>query len=330
MTSYLLSLLFCICSSGFNKPLVIQDKNTVKITGFCYDPASGFDLKVHIFALEGEKKISLGESRVTGRINKFQIQLPNSVEFLLFESEGYRTIKMPIRRIGSIEENFEFEMTVPMASQNSPTLPSENQLHWHFTFTDNKNVEFKVNNILVINRLIRNKHLYLIPMQPGKHLIQARSEEGRLLLNQEFVLESGLTLMDVRVNNAEVPLADKSRDVRTNKNSFDTRTLYFDQSNYDLKSEVKTVLDSIATFLIEEPQFKAQVTGYTDNVGDRNKNMILSEYRARAIGGYIIQKGISSERIKMAWRGDEGFNSNDESEENKKKNRKVIIQISAN
>lgn len=330
MTSYLLSLLFCVCSSGFNKPLVIQDKNTVKITGFCYDPASGLDLKVHIFALEGEKKISLGESRVTGRINKFQIQLPNSVEFLLFESEGYRNIKMPIRRIGSIEENFEFEMTVPMASQNSPTLPSENQLHWHFTFTDNKNVEFKVNNILVINRLIRNKHLYLIPMQPGKHLIQARSEEGRLLLNQEFVLESGLTLMDVRVNNAEVPLADKSRDVRTNKNSFDTRTLYFDQSNYDLKSEVKTVLDSIATFLIEEPQFKAQVTGYTDNVGDKNKNMILSEYRARAIGGYIIQKGISSKRIKMAWRGDEEFNNNDESEENKKKNRKVIIQISVN
>jgi len=325
MVTYFLPLLLYIFSSGLNQQLTIQNKNTVKISGFCYDPANGFDLKVHIFALEGEKKINLGESNVIDHINKFKIQLPNSAEFLLFESEGYRTTKMPIRRIGSIEENFEFEMTVPMASQNSPTLPTENQLHWHFTFPENKNVEFKVNNILAISRLIRNKHLYLIPMQPGKHLIQARSNEGELLLNQEFVLESGLTLMEVRVNDANSSAVSKPVNVGIAKKPFDTRTLYFDQSNYDLKTEVKATLDSIATFLIEDSKLKAHVTGYTDNVGDRDKNMTLSEYRARATGGYLIQKGVSTERIKIYWKGSEGLNNN--SEKDKKKNRKVVVDI---
>lgn len=330
MLAYVLPILLCICSNGFNQLLPIQDKNTVKITGFCYDPANGFDLKVHVYAFEGEKKISLGESKVNNRINKFKIQLPKSAEFLLFESEGYRATKMPIRRIGSIEENFEFEMNVPMASKNSPPLPSENQLHWHFTFSENKNIEFKVNNILVLNPLIRNNYLYLIPMQPGKHLIQARSNEGELLLNQEFILESGLTLMDVRIDATNSSSVSKPVNAGIAKKPFDTRTLYFDQSNYDLKTEVKATLDSIATFLIEDSKLKAHVTGYTDNVGDRNKNMTLSEYRARAIGGYLIQKGVSAERIKMNWRGDEGLSPNDKSEQKREKNRKAVIQIVTN
>lgn len=326
MFTYLLPLIFCICSSDFNQIFLLQSKNTTKILGTCYEPATGRDLKVRAFALVKEQKIALGESKVVGITNKFHIQLPDSAEFLVFESEGYRPTIMPIRRIGKIDEDFEFEIIVPMAANDSPPLPPENQLHWHFTTSVNREVRFRVNEILDLNPLIRHNYLYLIPMQPGKHSIKARSPDGRLLLNQEFILESGLTIMDVRVNDFEdLKLANFAK--ATNDKSFDTRILYFDQSKFELRNEVKATLDSIALFLSNQQQMVVHVTGYTDNVGDKDKNLILSEYRARTVKTYLHQKGVRSEQVVVAWKGSDGLAASNDSEQAKVKNRRVVLQI---
>ena len=40
-----------------------------------------------------------------------------------------------------------------------------------------------------------------------------------------------------------------------------------------------------------------RIEGHTDNVGDMNKNFLLSKRRANAVAAYLVKKGVSAERL---------------------------------
>ncbi len=54
----------------------------------------------------------------------------------------------------------------------------------------------------------------------------------------------------------------------------DVQVIYFDQSSYDLRNDNKPPLDVIAGSLQKHPDWKIRITGYTDNVGPRQPNMV--------------------------------------------------------
>ena len=47
----------------------------------------------------------------------------------------------------------------------------------------------------------------------------------------------------------------------------------------------------------ENPTLKLKIEGHTDNAGDDDANMTLSENRAAAVKAYLVSKGISEDRI---------------------------------
>jgi outer membrane protein OmpA-like peptidoglycan-associated protein len=94
-----------------------------------------------------------------------------------------------------------------------------------------------------------------------------------------------------------------------------------------LRNETKTVLDSISRFLPGHPGLIANVTGYTDNVGKKDLNLRLSEYRARVVVNYLKQKGIPENQILFTWKGSESPAASNDTEENKVKNRRVEIRF---
>jgi outer membrane protein OmpA-like peptidoglycan-associated protein len=49
--------------------------------------------------------------------------------------------------------------------------------------------------------------------------------------------------------------------------------------------------------LNEDPDLKVKIEAHTDNVGDDNANMTLSNDRAAAVKAYLVSKGISESRI---------------------------------
>ena len=107
-------------------------------------------------------------------------------------------------------------------------------------------------------------------------------------------------------------------------------TLYFDQSSYILRTGTKPTLDSISEFLRKQRNFKAQVTGHTDNVGNRNLNISLSEYRARVVANYLQQKGVQPRQIIYKWKGPDLPVASNDKEANRVNNRRVEIEISSN
>jgi len=124
-----------------------------------------------------------------------------------------------------------------------------------------------------------------------------------------------------RTNTPDV-LADS-----TATGSFTQTTLYFDQSSYILRTNTKLTLDSISEFLRKQRNLKAQVTGHTDNVGSRNLNVSLSEYRARVVANYLQQKGVQSQQIVSRWKGPDLPVASNDNEANKVKNRRVEIEV---
>jgi outer membrane protein OmpA-like peptidoglycan-associated protein len=64
----------------------------------------------------------------------------------------------------------------------------------------------------------------------------------------------------------------------------------FDTGKATLKPESFPVLDEAASVLLQYPMLTMEVGGHTDNTGSKDKNMALSEQRAKAVLGYIVQK----------------------------------------
>jgi len=97
----------------------------------------------------------------------------------------------------------------------------------------------------------------------------------------------------------------------------------FDFDSDVIKDENFANLDAIAEFLKEYDNINVKVEGHTDNIGTEEYNKNLSERRAKAVGDYLINKGIDSNRVKT-----EGFGftkpvADNDTEEGQAQNRRT-------
>jgi outer membrane protein OmpA-like peptidoglycan-associated protein len=93
--------------------------------------------------------------------------------------------------------------------------------------------------------------------------------------------------------------------------------------------EVKSfpTLNKLALIMERKPNLEIEIIGHTDNVGSDDTNQILSEKRAASVRNYLIKKGISAERIKSSGKGPSEPVADNDSEAERKKNRRTEIRI---
>ncbi|HEY0747863.1 MAG TPA: OmpA family protein [Steroidobacteraceae bacterium] len=76
----------------------------------------------------------------------------------------------------------------------------------------------------------------------------------------------------------------------------------FDTGRAELKSGAGRKLDQLAQFLMEHPDRRVQIDGFTDSVGTDSYNEELSQRRADAVKAALISRGVQPSRI-----GTEGY-----------------------
>lgn len=103
--------------------------------------------------------------------------------------------------------------------------------------------------------------------------------------------------------------------------------IYFDTDKYELKSTSYTELNKLVELLKANSQYSIAIGGHTDNVGNKSYNLRLSENRAKAVASYLISKGISESRITTAGYGNSQPIASNDTEEGRKKNRRVSFTI---
>ncbi|MFN3382129.1 MAG: OmpA family protein, partial [Runella zeae] len=101
--------------------------------------------------------------------------------------------------------------------------------------------------------------------------------------------------------------------------------LYFHQSEYELLDESKSALNATAAWLKQNPYKVLVISGYTDNVGNPTLNQTLSEYRA--IANYLMKWGVPENQLIFKGLGGAYPISPNDTEENRKKNRRVELKI---
>jgi outer membrane protein OmpA-like peptidoglycan-associated protein len=102
----------------------------------------------------------------------------------------------------------------------------------------------------------------------------------------------------------------------------------FETNSYKLKDQHYSQLDSLSRFLKAHPTLEVSISGHTDDTGNEHHNVTLSMQRAETVEQYLVDKGVSDEKILS-----EGFGSSKPIRENntaegRSKNRRVEILIS--
>lgn len=87
------------------------------------------------------------------------------------------------------------------------------------------------------------------------------------------------------------------------------------------------ILDEIVQIMKDNPSYKLFIKGHTDNEGNSDKNLKLSQDRAAAVLDYLSDKGVSESRMRSAGFGDTRPIVPNNSPENKAKNRRVEFEI---
>ncbi|MBN2893981.1 MAG: OmpA family protein [Bacteroidales bacterium] len=103
--------------------------------------------------------------------------------------------------------------------------------------------------------------------------------------------------------------------------------VFFQKGKADLYSSSYPELDRLVDIMNENPEIKIEVQGHSNNLGDRDKLMELSEQRAESVKKYIVEKGVSPDRITTVGFGPDKPIATNDTEAGRKKNQRVEFKI---
>jgi outer membrane protein OmpA-like peptidoglycan-associated protein len=102
----------------------------------------------------------------------------------------------------------------------------------------------------------------------------------------------------------------------------------FQRGSAELLFTSQEELDKVARLLTENPDLQAEIMGHTDNVGNPQANVELSEQRAVAVKQYLCsKKGLAAERIRGKGYGGSLPIADNDHENTRKLNRRVEIKL---
>lgn len=73
----------------------------------------------------------------------------------------------------------------------------------------------------------------------------------------------------------------------------------FATNSAELNPKARVDLGELIQMLKEDSQMKLRVIGHTDSVGSKQANQRLSERRAQAVVGYLVDNGIARQRLNV-------------------------------
>jgi len=115
-------------------------------------------------------------------------------------------------------------------------------------------------------------------------------------LELDYLAGSAPTEEEIEAAVTEVEVVD---------NKLQINKIYFDSDKATITASAGNELDRIAKMMMKNPTMEILAETYTDTKGSDVYNTTLSQNRADAVRGYIIAKGIDSNRIKAVGRGED-------------------------
>lgn len=101
----------------------------------------------------------------------------------------------------------------------------------------------------------------------------------------------------------------------------------FDTNRYDIKPNLRPILDRFATTLNENPVTTVTIIGHTDSTGTDAINNPLSVNRAASTRDYLVARGVAANRIAIDGRGSREPIADNSTVEGRAQNRRVEVFV---
>ncbi len=169
---------------------------------------------------------------------------------------------------------------------------------------------------------------YLVTLPSGKNYGIAVKKDGYLFHSENFDIPASEDFQEVR------------KDIGLKRIKVGTkivlRNIFFDYGKATLRDASVAELNRLIKLLNDVPTLKIEISGHTDSKGSAEFNKTLSANRAKAVVKFIVDKGVSSDRLKAMGYGEErpmAPNQNADGSDNpggRQLNRRVEFEILEN
>lgn len=105
------------------------------------------------------------------------------------------------------------------------------------------------------------------------------------------------------------------------------KNVYFETASTKLRAQSFPKLDELVKVLKENPSLKLKIDGHTDNVGQDDYNMKLSDGRAASVKNYLISKGIDASRLESEGFGETKPVDTNNTAKGRQNNRRVEMKV---
>lgn len=128
------------------------------------------------------------------------------------------------------------------------------------------------------------------------------------------------TLLESALNSTAVDAEAMGKTLKLTNVQFETGSASLTKlSTYEL--------ENLSAAMQKYPNLVIQVAGHTDNTGDADANVLLSQQRADAVKDYVMNKGISESRIQAVGYGQTKPIEDNETDAGRKANRRTEFTI---
>jgi OmpA-OmpF porin, OOP family len=103
--------------------------------------------------------------------------------------------------------------------------------------------------------------------------------------------------------------------------------LVYRTGSADLLPEARRSLESLADQLAASPNTHANVAGYTDDTGNKDRNLLLSQKRADKVAAFLVGKGVARARLSAHGYGEDSPIADNSTAEGRAKNRRVVVIV---
>ena len=103
--------------------------------------------------------------------------------------------------------------------------------------------------------------------------------------------------------------------------------VYFETGKADIKPTSFKELDQMVEYMKLKKSLVIEIAGHTDNVGNADANLKLSQDRANSVRAYLIKKGITENRVQAKGYGDTQPLSSNDTDAGKQKNRRTEVRV---
>ena len=160
---------------------------------------------------------------------------------------------------------------------------------------------------------------YYMVLTEGSEYAFYINKKGYMLETRNFTVEKGLEIESLVIDFELARIIEGEHSVLNN--------IFFDLDSYALKEKSYTELNRVSDFLESNPGIRVEISGHTDDTGSQDYNLNLSNKRAETVYNYLIEKGLSTEKLTYKGYGQTQPAYPNDSEENRSKNRRIEFSI---